>query len=338
MLKTSSHYVSTLLEFARNLGVDIDALIVEAGIPQDQLGSDDLWLDNSSLTILIKALWRESGDETMGIDPQPTRMGSWALVCDYVLSAETLGELYRRGQHITSYMSDTNIGINFSVDKKDATVEVLGYVGNRDPHHFLMEFLNVVWHRFACWTIGETIPLKCASFSYAAPGHEWFYDELFQCTILFSQPFCGFSFNKKYLSHAICRNRQELALWLRESPADLLYMPGRDNSVAHYIQRELATTLRSTKRFPAFDSICEDLHMSPQVVRRRLEEEGSSYQKLKDSVRSDLIKALLLNPDVSISEITERSGFTEVASLTRAFKKWTGVTPAFYREQELTDR
>jgi len=93
--------------------------------------------------------------------------------------------------------------------------------------------------------------------------------------------------------------------------------------------------LEQHRRFPAFDAICELLHMSSQVVRRRLTEEGTSYQKLKDGVRSDLVKELLAKPEVAIADIAERAGFTEPAALSRAFKKWTGLTPAQYREEKI---
>ena len=75
--------------------------------------------------------------------------------------------------------------------------------------------------------------------------------------------------------------------------------------------------------------------MSPQVVRRRLAEEGTSYQKLKDAVRSALVTELLSKPELPIADIAERAGFTEPAALSRAFRKWTGLTPAQYREQKL---
>lgn len=360
MLKTSSHYVVILLELAQKLGMNIDALRSDVGLitlqpaakdpllSNEKLGNESLgnerlcyekldnqWLDNKGLANLIKAMWRHSGDETLGIDPQSCRMGTWALACDYMVAAETLGELYRRGEKIYSFVPPESMGINFSVDDTKATVEVLGYIGNRDPHHFLMEFLTIVWHRFACWAIDETIPLNQAFFTYPAPDHYRFYQELFQCPVAFDQPVCGYSFSKKYLNSAVCRNREELAAWLRDSPADLLYIPGRDSSITHYIRKQLARELREQMRYPAFDDVCNGLHMSTQVVRRRLEEEGASYQKIKDAVRLELVKELLLNPDLSILDIAERSGFTEAASLTRAFKKWTGITPVQYRNKKL---
>jgi len=126
----------------------------------------------------------------------------------------------------------------------------------------------------------------------------------------------------------------ELQQWLHNSPADLLYLPGRDRSVASYIKSELSGQLQQSMQFPAFDAVCGSLHMSPQVVRRRLSEEGSSYQKIKDAVRLELVCELLAMPDLPIAEITERAGFTEPAALSRAFKKWTGMTPSVYRQQK----
>jgi AraC-like DNA-binding protein len=63
-----------------------------------------------------------------------------------------------------------------------------------------------------------------------------------------------------------------------------------------------------------------------------LSEEGSSYQKIKDAVRMGVIKEMLDNPDYSVSQVSECSGFTEVASFARAVKKSTGMTPGQYRK------
>jgi AraC-like DNA-binding protein len=333
MKKTNNHYIKTLVDLGGNMGLNRDQLLTDIGINQRQLNDDNYWVDNHSFTTLVKILWENCGDETLGIDPLPTPMGTWALACDYMLSAETLGDLYRRGQHIYTYLNSP-LNINFSTTDTDAIIEIEAYVGVRDPQHFLIEFLNVVWHRFACWAIDETIPLKESFFSYNAPEHSWFYDELFQTQISFNKESNGFSFNKKLLTKPICRSREELACWLKDSPADLLYIPGRDSTIANHIKKTLAQDLREHMHFPAFDDICKNLYMSSQVVRRRLDEEGTSYQKIKDIVRSELIKELLSNPDIPIADITERAGFSETASLSRAFKKWTGKTPAQYRNDK----
>jgi len=335
MARTSTHYLATLADRARAFGLDIDALLAEAGIAPQLAQSTDQWLDNDLLTGLLKILWRETDDEAIGIDPGTLRMGTWALACDYMLPAENLGELYRRGQRIYSYLPPDSMGVTFHSGEDSATVQVDCYEGERDPRHFLVEFLCVVWHRFPCWAIDEYIPVQQAYFRYPEPEHSWLYEELLQCAVSFEQPFNGFSFSRKYLSRPIRRSKKELEAWLRNSPADLLYLPGRDTSVNAYIRKLLIGQLRLQMRFPAFDQVCEALHMSPQVVRRRLAEEGTSYQKIKDAVRRAVVQELLATPDVPIADIAERAGFTEPAALSRAFKKWTGMTPAQYREKAL---
>ena len=72
--------------------------------------------------------------------------------------------------------------------------------------------------------------------------------------------------------------------------------------------------------------------MSPQVVRRRLSEEDTSYQKIKDAIRCDTAKRLLDNPEIPVATVAEQTGFSETAAFSRAFKKWTGLAPAQYRQ------
>ena len=334
MAKTNSHYVHVLARQAGKLGLDVDALLAEAGIAPGVVAGQEQWLDNDYLTRLVKCLWRESVDETMGIDTCPMRMGTWALACDYMLAAETLGELYRRGERIFNFLPPESVGLDVSVAEDLVTLKVRCYEGERDPDHFLVEFLSVVWHRFPCWAVDEYIPVKQAFFRYREPAHSGLYEELLQCSVAFEQPFNGFTFSSKYLARPIRRSKTELDDWLRNSPADLLYLPGRDRSVNAHIRSELQRELQQQMRFPAFDRICDSLHMSSQVVRRRLAEEGTSYQKIKDGVRRDLVTQLLGQPELAIADIAERAGFTEPAALSRAFKKWTGCTPAQYREQK----
>lgn len=333
MAKTNTHYLDLLLRQAETLGLDVAAILEETGIAS--LGNRASWIDNDYLSRLMKVMWRETGDESIGLGSTIMRQGTWGLVCDYMLAAENLGELYRRGARICSFMVPEELGINFSVTEDSASVEILCYEGERDPDHFLVEFLSVIWHRFPCWAIDEYIAVQQCTFRYAEPLHGWLYDELLQARVKFDQSSNGFTFNRKYLSRPLCRNRAELGVWLQNSPADLLYLPGRDTSIHAYIRRQLVAKLQENRCFPAFDDICASLQMSSQVVRRRLAQEGTSYQKIRDAVRLDTVKELLAKPEVAIAEISERAGFSEPAALSRAFKKWTGQTPAQYRDRRI---
>lgn len=335
MSVTTTHYVCALARHAQRLGLDFEALLVNARIPLRYAQTDNAVIRTERLVALIQSIWEATDHETMGFDPEPLQRGMWALCSEFMLGAETLGELYQRGARALRFLPPESLKLDFHQSGETATVEYENYAGDRDPDHFLNEFMGARWYRFACWAIDEQFSLQSAWMNYPAPPHEWTYEQLFQCDVIFDQPTCGFSFNTKVLSKPLVRSYQDLQAWLKDTPNDLLNMPGRETSVSSQVKAELQLQFTRETKFYPFEKLCEKLRLSPQVTRRRLSEEGSSFQKLKDNIRCDRACQLLKNSELSIDLVADRIGFSEPAALNRAFKKWTGQTPAQYREQEL---
>jgi len=73
------------------------------------------------------------------------------------------------------------------------------------------------------------------------------------------------------------------------------------------------------------------LNMTSRTLRRKLKEEGESYQQIKDRVRCDIAIRLLTEESLTVAETGELIGFTEQAAFCRAFKSWTGVPPSAYQ-------
>ena len=79
--------------------------------------------------------------------------------------------------------------------------------------------------------------------------------------------------------------------------------------------------------------IARRLGMTLRALRRRLGELGSPLSALLDEVRNELACESLKDPDASIKHVAERLGFSEPSAFHRAFKRWTGFTPAQWRAQ-----
>lgn len=79
--------------------------------------------------------------------------------------------------------------------------------------------------------------------------------------------------------------------------------------------------------------VAKQLKMSPRTLKRRLGERDTTFSTIRDDVR--LQRALLLLDDRrrTIGEIATLLGYTELPNFTRAFRKWTGMTPHAYRER-----
>lgn len=104
------------------------------------------------------------------------------------------------------------------------------------------------------------------------------------------------------------------------------------------VEDTLATRTRATiaralsEGVPKVEDVARSLGLSARSFHRRLSEEGLSYQLLIDDTRRDLAEGMLADDTHSLSEIAFLTGFSEQSAFTRAFKRWSGQTPAQYRK------
>ena len=79
------------------------------------------------------------------------------------------------------------------------------------------------------------------------------------------------------------------------------------------------------------DDVARRLGLSTRSLQRRLREEGTSFQAVRDETRQSLADRYL-NEDLSMAEISFLLGFSAPSAFFRAFKRWTGSTPLEYRD------
>ena len=89
--------------------------------------------------------------------------------------------------------------------------------------------------------------------------------------------------------------------------------------------------LATPGRFPPFEEAADHLHVSPRTLRRRLDEEGTNYQRIVHELRRQLAETYLRDSMLSIAEIADMLGYNDVSNFRRAFLSWTGRSPAAYR-------
>jgi AraC-like DNA-binding protein len=82
---------------------------------------------------------------------------------------------------------------------------------------------------------------------------------------------------------------------------------------------------------PGIEVVADHLSMSVRSLQMKLKEEGTSYQKLLNSVRKSIAIACLRERKVSKGEIAKLLGFSEISVFSRTFKKWTGKSPSEFQ-------
>lgn len=80
------------------------------------------------------------------------------------------------------------------------------------------------------------------------------------------------------------------------------------------------------------DTVAGQLHKSVSSLQRQLKNEGVSYRQILEDTRHELSTRFIRERRYSLSQIAYLLGFSDHANFSRAFKRWTGVTPATYRD------
>lgn len=83
--------------------------------------------------------------------------------------------------------------------------------------------------------------------------------------------------------------------------------------------------------FRTIEEVAKKLHVSVRTLKRRLAEEGTAYSELLDAERRERALLLMRSGDLTLAEIADRLGYSDAANFTRAFRRWTGVSPRAFR-------
>lgn len=112
--------------------------------------------------------------------------------------------------------------------------------------------------------------------------------------------------------------------------AALAHAP-RPNALAATVAAKIEARLAGSD--VSAEAIASGLKMSARTLQRRLEEEGHRYSSVLDEVRARVAKRLLADPTLALAEVAHRVGFSDLATFSRAFKRWTGAPPGTYRRR-----
>ena len=148
--------------------------------------------------------------------------------------------------------------------------------------------------------------------------------------ICFSQTWTGFVVDDAILDRPSSSGDPELLSVLSRSAEDEI---ARTPSVGFVDQVRSAIRDRLRDGAPKLETVAVSLGLGPRTLQRRLSEAAVPFQALVDDTRKSLALELLDAPEVVLGEVAFTLGFAQISAFHRAFRRWTGTTPARYRAQ-----
>jgi len=324
------HHVEQVLQGARRRGVATGPLLQRAGIPEALMEAPLARVTQEQYARLLRVVQRALRDEFWGLCSRPLRLGSFAQCCRLLIHTPTVAEALRVGfRYFHGELPDfvARLGVADGV----ASVRIVTPQAP-DPSLLYAErtFLFFTFG-VSSWLAARRIPLLHVDYRGAPPPNVNETARVFQARLRYGQPHFGLSFDARWLQLPIVQNQQSLREFLQRAPANLLVKYRDKTSVTERIRRLLRSHLRG--EMPSLDEVSRVLGMTPQTLRRRMQEEGQGFQSLKDHLRRDAAIEYLARPDMTLLDIADQLGFSEASTFHRAFKKWTGVAPGEYRQR-----
>ena len=322
--------VKEALFSAEQRGFCTATLLKQAGISPDLLQSDKARVSVTQYAQLWIVLANTMNDEFFGMDSHPMRRGSYTLLSKSVLSAENLGKAL---QHILQFL-------NLLLDDFNSTCfvqENYAYIVIQDRQHPKRMFSYATYlmlvHGLMCWLSGQRIVLNSIQLKCHAPTDDSDYKIRFCDDIQYNTDENYIQFDANYLNIAIKQDKKSWYQFIQHTPYNLLVRFKNPNALSHQIRKYFLQT--SCTKWPELTELAPQFHMSEATMQRRLKQEGTNCQQLKNDIRRDLAISLLGQNTLSLQAISEQLNFQDTSAFHRAFKKWTGLSPGTYRQSNI---
>ena len=243
-------------------------------------------------------------------------------------TSETLADAWRVGRDFFS-LSGSLFRISLDIEQgvgiyRSYNPESLGPV-----LPFVAEYWRSSQSTIFSLVLGRKFPSLKMYFPYRAPKHAALYEEILGCPVHFEPGRMEWHFDAAVLSEQ-CSSADPGIAQLCEDYCEQFVERSEGKSL--FQQDILRACVRNLSvanvQAPVISS---SLNMSVRTMYRRLSDEGISYQALLDKLRSSVALEYLRNTELSVEEIATQCGYQDVSNFRKAFRRWTGRAPSFYR-------
>jgi AraC-like DNA-binding protein len=321
-------FVAAALQSVRDRGLNADEMLAKVGLSPSLLQVPQARVSVKHYGALWRTIALALDDEFFGQDSRRMKAGSFAMLCHSVLNCKTLGQALDRSLRFYALILDDVSGALVR-NGQEARIVLQERIAGASQRVFAHELLLMLLYGVSCWLVGRRIPILRTAFSYPEPAHSAEYRLMYCAELSFDGPNTEIAFEAAYLDLPVVQNERSLKEFLRTAPESILVKYKNGSSLAARVRRRLRQYLPG--EVPDFEGLADELNMTPATMRRRLHEEGESYQSIKDQLRRDLAISYLSHSSRSVMDIALELGFSERSAFHRAFRKWTGASPGEFR-------
>ncbi|HEU4726433.1 MAG TPA: AraC family transcriptional regulator [Kofleriaceae bacterium] len=329
--------IQPFFRYLTQIGCDAEAWLRAHGLSSAMLKERDLRVSHAVSTALFHEAMRLSGDPAIGIQAaRCVEPGDFDVMEYAAANCASVGEALQLAVRFIALMHD-GILMELDVVPPMAALRVRGSWGlEHSPAG--IEFLFASLLAYGSRSVGHpTRPLRVELTHPrplrppgVEPVEEQIYEQAFR-EVRFGCESNAMWIHASALALPHCGSDRSLLEILTSHADGLLRQLSRPPGIAERARAVIAETLLAGRS--GADQVARRLAVSLRTLHRRLAEEGTSHGELVDEVRREQAMLHLSSNRFSIGEIAFLLGFAHPNGFHKAFKRWTHMTPAQYREE-----
>ena len=320
---TPAQYVLILIDMVEERGCDRRQLLAGTSLADSGIDGIGARVGDSDFSRLVHNALELTGEPDLGLQlGLRLNLSAHAVLGQAFLTCRNLAqvmELFLRYYHLLA----PGLQLEFEEIDQRCILTIVSD-GAVSPVEFGYELLYAAILNTLRGLLDQPRLQLRIEFPYQRPAHAALYHQVFGPDLRFNCPRGRFSFPRELMDSLLPSSNPALRSLYEAECARLLADLEEADSVAEQTLRLLR---KLEGQYPQMPQIANMLNFSPRTYRRRLEEEGESFQALLDKVRAEHATRYLQNTRLPLSSIAYMVGFNDASNFRRAYLKWTGRSP-----------
>ena len=322
--------VRALVEVVEDAGVSKEHLFAVAVFDERRLDGQEAPVELADLDALYVAALHLTGNDALGL-----RMGELSSAAAFGLAGQLTARAASPREGVEALLRLHRILTNRQGLRLEEHHHVPVLVCEVPPglevsRRLRMEASVASFYRMLRHFLRGVRP-RTVAFDYSAPTYRSKYSRMFEGLERFEQEFTGIVLEPEALAETAADSPKPISQPITEAPPSGTRRTrlARHGKYAERVKEYVFACAPDHRR--NMTAVAQGLGMSVRSLRRRLGEEGVAYGDVIDSVLSAIAKRLIFEEGRPIEAAAYAMGYSDPAAFHRAFKRWTGTTPAAYR-------
>ncbi len=324
----AAFWVKGVAETLKAEGLDVAALLGDAGLDAAALSDPDSRFPTERVSLLWQLAVARSGNPAIGlVNSNVVKPTSFDVVAYAMMSSPHLLGILERVVRYVAILSDAaNLVVTEDDEGYRMILELFG--GGQPVPRQRVEFDLMTFLSFCRWVTNRDLRPLALELRFPPPADPQPYQDAFKCPLRFNAPANALLFARADVMSPLPTAHPLLAEVHERLASEHLQ---RVDHAQTGSRTRAAIIRRLPDGEPRRAEIAGALEMSERTLQRRLQAEGTSFQRLLDDTRRELAQQYLGQGDLSLADVAYLLGFGDRSSFFRASKRWFGTSPRHYR-------